>query len=75
MITAAVSNRRFGNRLQDVAALARLNALAGKARGPSQDRHRRYSNKKHPQFHGETRNDERAIGFQRGERVVHDLFN
>ena len=44
-------------------------------REAAQDRHRRHAHEKHSQFHDETGNDQRAIGFHRGEGVAHDLFD
>ena len=53
----------------------KLTGFWRKAGGPPQDRHRRYSHEKHPQFHRNAGNDTRAICFQCCKRIAHDLFD
>jgi len=59
-----------------VAAAPRLRftPFSRKSRSPSQDRHRRYADKKHADFHDKTRNHQRSVGLDRGERVARDLL-
>src|SRR5205823_12451405 len=51
------------------------NFVPSKTGSPSQDRHRCQADEKHPEFHRETGDDERAVRFQRSECVTRDPFH